>query len=232
MKEASLGRKWRIAGGKAKKRYGFSWIVVLVWSHREFWNKSDTTDTVLWFSSVAQSRPTVCNPMDCSTPGLPVHYQLPELTQTHAHWVGDAIQPSHPLLSPSPPTFSLSQHQGLFLGVIVIPWHCPTLRQRRRTFIFPYQVGCVLPLVGGEGCFPPGHSGEVSLLPNPRLIALLTAQEANKSKRRGVEPRNTTSLGQPADWEDSRLMSQNNHLNWVWMPGSFTECGGGVVEEV
>ena len=50
--------------------------------------------------------------MDYSTPGLPVHHQLPEFTQTHVHWVGDAIQPSHPLLSPSPPAFSLSQHQG------------------------------------------------------------------------------------------------------------------------
>ena len=50
--------------------------------------------------------------MDCSTPGFPVHHQIPELTQTHVHWVGDAIQPSHPLLSPSPPTLNLSQHQG------------------------------------------------------------------------------------------------------------------------
>ena len=66
------------------------------------------------FSSVTQSCPTLCNPMDCSMPGLPVHHQLPELIQTHIHWVGDAIQPSHPLSAPSPPTFSLSQHQGLF----------------------------------------------------------------------------------------------------------------------
>ena len=55
--------------------------------------------------------------MDCSMPGLPVHHQLPEFTQTHVHWVGDAIQPSHPLLSPSPPVFNLSQHQGLFKWV-------------------------------------------------------------------------------------------------------------------
>ena len=55
------------------------------------------------FSSVAQSCPTLCDPMDCSTPGLPVHHQLLEFTQTHVHWVGDAIQPSHPLSSPSPP---------------------------------------------------------------------------------------------------------------------------------
>ncbi|MEQ4767778.1 hypothetical protein ABN071_21555, partial [Providencia rettgeri] len=63
---------------------------------------------------VAQSCLTLCNPMDCSTPGFPVHHQLPELAQTHVHRVSDAIQPSHPLLSPSPPTFNLSQHQGLF----------------------------------------------------------------------------------------------------------------------
>ena len=57
------------------------------------------------FSSVAQSCPTLCNPMDCSMPGIPVHHQLPELTETHVHCVGDAIQPSHPLSSPSPPAF-------------------------------------------------------------------------------------------------------------------------------
>ena len=67
-------------------------------------------------SSVAQSCPTLCNPMNRSMPGLRVHHQLPESTQTHVHWVSDAIQPSHPLLSPSP-AFSLSQHQGLFKWV-------------------------------------------------------------------------------------------------------------------
>ena len=69
------------------------------------------------FSSVTQSCPTLHNPMDQSTPGFPVHHQLPESTQTHLHRVGDAIQPSHPLLSPSPPALSLSQHQGLFQWV-------------------------------------------------------------------------------------------------------------------
>ena len=61
-----------------------------------------------------QSCPTLCDPMKCSTPGLPVHHQLPEFTQTHFHRVHDAIQPSHPLSSPSPPALNLSQHQGLF----------------------------------------------------------------------------------------------------------------------
>ena len=76
--------------------------------------KSGVADTLVQFSSVAQSCPTLCDPMNCSTPGLPVHHQLPEFTQTHAHRVGDAIQPSHPLSSPSPPAPNPSQHQGLF----------------------------------------------------------------------------------------------------------------------
>ena len=73
------------------------------------------------FSSVAQSCPTLCSPMNCSTPGFPVHYQHLELTQTHVHHIGDAIQTSYPLLSPSPPPFNLSQHQGLFQRVSSSP---------------------------------------------------------------------------------------------------------------
>ena len=69
------------------------------------------------FISVAQSCLTLCDPMDCSTPGLPVQHQLPESTHTHIHWVNDTIQPSHPLSSPSLPTLNLSQHQGLFKWV-------------------------------------------------------------------------------------------------------------------
>ena len=66
------------------------------------------------FSSVAQSCPTLCDPMNRRTPGLPVHHQLPEFTQTHVHRVSDAIQPSHLLSFPSPPAPNPSQHQGLF----------------------------------------------------------------------------------------------------------------------
>ena len=69
------------------------------------------------FSSVTQSCPTLCEPMDCSTPGFPVLYQLPELTQTHVHRGDDVIQPSHPLSSPAPPAFNPSQRQGLFQWV-------------------------------------------------------------------------------------------------------------------
>ena len=73
-----------------------------------------STHWFLQFSSVAQSCPTLCDPMNHSTPGLPVHHQLPEFTQTHLHRVSDAIQPSHSLLSPFPPALNPSQYQGLF----------------------------------------------------------------------------------------------------------------------
>ena len=100
----------------------------------QFWDSTKTkiqiyfyVETVTWplgasiflevlypqFRSVAQLSLTHCDSMDCSMPSLPNHHQLPESTQTHVHQVGDAIQPSHPLSSPSPPTFNLSQHQGL-----------------------------------------------------------------------------------------------------------------------
>ena len=69
----------------------------------------------IWVSSVTQSCPTLCDPINCSMPGLlPIHHQLPEFTQTHVHWLGDAIQPFHPLSSPSPPAPNPSQHQSLF----------------------------------------------------------------------------------------------------------------------
>ena len=76
-------------------------------------NTSTNTERILCqFSSVAQSCSTLCDPMNCSTPGLPVHHQLLEFTQTHVHWVGDAFQPSHSLLSCSPPAPNPSQHQS------------------------------------------------------------------------------------------------------------------------
>ena len=80
-------------------------------------NTSNFSISSVQFSWVAQSCPTLCNPTNCSTPGLPVHHQLPEFTQTHVHWVNDAILPSHPLSSLSLPALNLSQHQGLFKWV-------------------------------------------------------------------------------------------------------------------
>ena len=81
------------------------------------WATSEAPKSDFQFSSVTQSCLILCDPMNRSIPGLPVHHQLPEFTQTHVHRVGDAIQPSHPLLSPSPPAFNLSQHQGLYQWV-------------------------------------------------------------------------------------------------------------------
>ena len=84
-------------------------------------NKIKTSSPIssVQFSSIQLSRscPTLCDPLNCSTPGLPVHHQLPESTQTHVHQVSDAIQPSHRLSSPSPPALNCSQHQGLFQWV-------------------------------------------------------------------------------------------------------------------
>ena len=80
-----------------------------------------SAQTLSQYSSVAQSCPTLCNPIECSMLGFPVHHQLLELVQTHVLWVSDAIQPSHPLPSPSPPALNLSQHQGLFQWVSSLP---------------------------------------------------------------------------------------------------------------
>ena len=95
-----------------------------VWRIRFHKNEICSSKYTIWYSidktsisSVIQLCLTLFSPMNRSTPGFPVHYHLPELTQTHVHWVGDAIQPSHPLSSPSPPAFNLSQHQGLFQWV-------------------------------------------------------------------------------------------------------------------
>ena len=79
--------------------------------------------SLVQFSSVPQSCPALCDPMDHSMPGFPVHHQLSELAQIHVHWINDAIRPSHPLSSPSPAAFNLSQHQGLFQWVIGSQWH-------------------------------------------------------------------------------------------------------------
>ena len=84
------------------------------------WPDPELVIASVQFSSVAQSCPTLCDPMNRSTPGLPVHHKLPEFTQTHVHRVSDAIQPSHPLSSPSPSAPSPSQHQSLFQWVCVI----------------------------------------------------------------------------------------------------------------
>ena len=112
-------------------------------------------DVSCCFSSVTQSCPTLCDPMNRSTPSLPVHQQLLESTQTHVHWVGDAIQPSHPLLSPSPPALNLSQHQGLFQWV-------SSLHQVAKVLTGVSASTSVLP-VNTQDWSPLGWTGWISL---------------------------------------------------------------------
>ena len=90
--------------------------------------------------SVAKLCPTLCDPMDCNTPGFPVLHCLLELAQTHVHWVSDAIPPSHPLLSPSPPAFNLSQHQGLFQWVSSLHQVTKVLQLQHQSFQWIFRV--------------------------------------------------------------------------------------------
>ena len=106
------------------------------------------------FSSVTQLFPTLCDLMGYSTPGFPVHHQLLELTQTHVHWVSDAIQSSHPLLSPPPPTFNLSQHQGLFQWV-------SSLHEVAKIWSFSFSINIPMNILDW---FLLGWTGWISLL--------------------------------------------------------------------
>ena len=116
--EGLLPSRWRNSAVNWKAAFpGASKSIQIATTNLQIVNFKWTSSSSPLLSSVTQSCPTLWDPMDCSTPGLPVHHQLREFTQTHVHWVGDAIQPSHPLLSPSPPTFNLFQHQGLFKWV-------------------------------------------------------------------------------------------------------------------
>ena len=121
------------------------------------------------FSSVTQSCLTLCYPTDYSTPGFPVFHQLPEFTQTHAHWVGDAIHPSHPLLSPSPPAFNLSQHQGLFKWISSSHQVAKLLVSASAT-VLPVNI---------QDCFPLGWTGLISLQSKglSRLFSNTTVQK-------------------------------------------------------
>ena len=109
--------------------------------------------SIFQFSSVTQSCLTLCNPMDCSMPGFPVHRQLLELAQTHVHRVSDAIQPSHPLSSPSP-AFNLSQHQGLFQWVSSLPSGGQSVGASAFTSVLPMNI---------QDSFPLGLTGLISL---------------------------------------------------------------------
>ena len=98
------------------------------------------------FSSVAQSCPTLCDPMNCSTPGLPVHHQFLEFTQTHVHWVGDAIQPSHPLSSPSPPAPNPLPASGSFPMNQLLAWGGQSTRVSASASVLPMNTQDLSPL--------------------------------------------------------------------------------------
>ena len=127
------------------------------------------------FTSVAQSYPTTCNPMDCNTPGIPVHHQLQKLFQTHVHGVGDAIRSSHPLSSPTPPAFNLSQHQGLFQWVSSSHQVAKVLGISAATLVLPMNI---------QDWFPLGLNGLISCSPRDSQESSPTPQfkSINSSK--------------------------------------------------
>ena len=113
------------------------------------WLKFLLFDFLCNFSSVAQSCLTLCDPMDCSPPGFPIHHQLLEIAQTHVHWVSDAIQPFYPLLSPSPPAFNLSQHLDHVLAS-----GSQSIRVSGSASVLPVKI---------QDWFPLGWTGWISL---------------------------------------------------------------------
>ena len=111
--------------------------------------------TCLYYnSSVTQLYPTLCDPVDCSMPGFPLHHKLLELAQTHVHWVSDAIQPYYPLSSPSPPAFNLSKSQGLFQGVSSLHQVAKSIEISASASVFPMNV---------QDWFPISWTGWISL---------------------------------------------------------------------
>ena len=136
---------------------------------------------------VPKSCLTLCDPTDCSTPGFTVLHSLPELAQIHVHWVNNAIQPSHPLLSPSPPVFNLSQHQGLFQWVSSLPSDGQNIGASASASVLPMNVQDWFPLdglVGSSYCprdsqvfspvpqFKSINSSVLSLLYGPTLTSV------------------------------------------------------------
>ena len=116
----------------------FCWI-----STRAYWEQR-----LCCCSSVSQSCPTLCDLMDCSTPGFPVLHYLPEFAQTHVHWVSDAIQPPHPLSAPSPPSLNFSQHQGLFHWVGSTHQEAKVLELQHGSLQWIFRVDFLLELTG------------------------------------------------------------------------------------
>ena len=148
------------------------------------------------FSLVAQSCPTLCDPMDCSTPGFCVHHQLPELSQTHVHWVSDAIQPTHPLSSPA---FSHSQHQGLFQWVSSSHQVAKVLELQHQSFQWIFRIDFLEDWLVSSPCSP-RNSQESSPTPQLRSINYLALN-------------GRTSDMIPKNKETKRLVQQSPQLS-------------------
>ena len=160
------------------------------------------------FSSLAQSCPTLCKPMDCSMPGFPVHHQFPESTQTHVHCIGDAIQPSHPLSSPSPPTFDLSQYQGLFKWI-------NSLHQVAKASVLSVNIQDLLPL---------GWTGWISLQ-SKGLSRVFSNTTVQKHQFFGAQPSSQSGnyfmanrWGNGGNSERIYFSELQNHCRWWLQP--------------
>ena len=151
-----------------------------------FWIRELMSSWYLYqFPSVAQLCPTLCHPMDCSRPGLPVYHQLPEFTQTHVHRVSDAFQPSHLLSSPSPPALNLSQHQDLFKWVSssnkmakVLEFQLSISPSNEYSGLISFRIDCLTLLARDSQESSPTpqfksiNSSALSLLHSPTLISI------------------------------------------------------------
>ena len=172
------------------------------------------------FSSVTQSCPTLCDPMDCSMPGFPVHHQLLVFTQTHVHWVSDAIQPSHSLSSSSPPAFNLSQHQGLFQGVSS---SLSPNKNHREALSAPTGVGWGENGGAQPACtWSPGETSGESSLERAQMVTWVqkTAVPATQNPQtintgEGVEKREPScTLGGNVNWYSHYAKQSGVSLKW------------------
>ena len=164
-----------------------------------------TLTTTCCHCSVAKLCPTLCDPMNYSTPGFPLLYYLPEFAQTHVHWVNDAIQLSHPLSSHFPPALNLSQHQGLFQWVI-------SLHQVAKSIGASASASDLLMNI--QGWFPLGLTGLISLL-SERLSKVFSSTAVHKHRFFGAQPFllssshiHTWLLEKPQLWLDGPLLAK------------------------
>ena len=170
--------------------------------------------------SIAQLCLTLCDPMDRNTPRFPVHHQFPELAQTHVHWVGDAIQPSHPLSSPSPPDFYLSQHQSLFKHVDALHQVAKILELQHQSFHWIFRVDFLYDrLVWSPWCSR--NCQESS--PAPQFIgSSLTTQECSHSLIWLIW---ILHLSSPSDWSKYHHMIQIRLPKMLWLKSLHASLG-------